>query len=61
MKLVRRTSPYIRKNVSVKRMMLDVVIALFPLVLFALIQNGWNGGQVFFCLLYTSPSPRDRG
>lgn len=53
MKLVRRTSPYIRKNVSVKRMMLDVVIALFPLVLFALIQNGWNGGQVFLTSILT--------
>ena len=28
MKLVLQTAPYIRKNVSVKRMMLDVIIAL---------------------------------
>ena len=39
----RETSPYIRKKVSVKRMMLDVIIALIPILLFAMIQNGWNG------------------
>ncbi len=39
----RHNSPYIRKNVSVKKMMLNVIIALVPVVLFAMIQNGWNG------------------
>ena len=47
MKLVPQTSPYIRKNVSVKRMMLDVIIALMPVTLFAMIQNGWDGIYVF--------------
>ena len=35
MRLVPQSSPYIRKNVSVKRMMLDVIIALMPVTLFA--------------------------
>ncbi|MDE7105656.1 MAG: RnfABCDGE type electron transport complex subunit D [Anaeroplasmataceae bacterium] len=43
MKLVAQSAPYIRKPVSVKRMMLDVLIALVPVLLFACIQNGWNG------------------
>ena len=43
MKLVAQSAPYIRKPVSVKRMMLDVLIALAPVLLFACIQNGWNG------------------
>lgn len=43
MKLVAQSAPYIRKPVSVKRMMLDVLIALLPVVLFACIQNGWSG------------------
>ena len=47
MRLVPQTSPYIRKNVSVKRMMLDVIIALMPVTLFAMISNGWNGIYVF--------------
>lgn len=47
MKLVAQSAPYIRKPVSVKRMMLDVLIALAPVFLFACIQNGWNGIYVF--------------
>lgn len=43
MKLVAQSAPYIRKPVSVKRMMLDVLIALVPVLLFACIQNGWSG------------------
>lgn len=43
MKLVPQSAPYIRKNISVKRMMMDVIIALMPVVLFAVIQNGWAG------------------
>ncbi|MDE7213141.1 MAG: RnfABCDGE type electron transport complex subunit D [Anaeroplasmataceae bacterium] len=43
MKLVAQSAPYIRKPVSVKRMMLDVLIALMPVLLFACIQNGWSG------------------
>ncbi len=53
MNFVRHTSPYIRKNVSVKRMMLDVIIALVPIVLFATIQNGWNGIYVILTSVLT--------
>lgn len=41
-KIVKQTSPYIHKKVSVKRMMLDVVIALIPLCVFAIVQNGFR-------------------
>ena len=47
MKLIPQSAPYIRKNVSVKRMMLDVIIALMPVTIFAMVQNGWNGIYVF--------------
>ena len=40
MKLIRETSPYIRRKANVARMMLDVLIALLPVVVFAIIQNG---------------------
>ena len=53
MKLVAQTAPYIRKNVSVKRMMLDVIIALMPVTLFACIQNGWKGIYVFLISIVT--------
>lgn len=53
MKLVAQTAPYIRKNVSVKRMMLDVIIALMPVTLFACIQNGWSGIYVFLISIVT--------
>lgn len=49
----RETSPFIRKNVSVKRMMLDVIIALVPIVLFASIQNGWKGIYVILTAVIT--------
>ena len=39
MKLIRETSPYIRRKANVSRMMLDVLIALLPVVVFAIIQN----------------------
>ena len=53
MKLVPQTAPYIRKNVSVKRMMLDVIIALMPVTLFAVIQNGWGAIYVLLISLVT--------
>lgn len=53
MKLVPQSSPYIRKNVSVKRMMIDVIIALMPITLFAIIQNGWAGIYVFLVSIVT--------
>lgn len=53
MKLVAQTAPYIRKPVSVKRMMLDVIIALMPVTIFACIQNGWSGIYVFLISIAT--------
>ncbi len=53
MKLVAQTAPFIRKPVSVRRMMVDVLIALLPVVLFACIQNGWNGIYVFLISIGT--------
>ena len=41
MKLVPQSAPYIRKPVSVSRMMTDVIIALLPVTVFAMVQNGW--------------------
>lgn len=53
MKLIAQTAPYIRKPVSVKRMMLDVLIALMPVFLFACIQNGWSGISVILVSVVT--------
>lgn len=53
MRLVPQTSPYIHKDVSVKRMMLDVIVALMPVTLFAMIVNGWNGIYVFLISIIT--------
>ena len=53
MKLIPQSAPYIRKNVSVKRMMMDVIIALMPVTLFACIQNGWKGVYVFLISIGT--------
>lgn len=46
MKLVAQSAPYIRKPVSVARMMIDVLIALIPVLLFSCFQNGWSGTSV---------------
>ena len=53
MKLVPQTAPYIRKPVSVGRMMADVIIALLPVVLFACFQNGWSGVSVILISVAT--------
>ena len=53
MKLVAQTAPYIRKNVSVRRMMVDVIIALMPVTIFSIIQNGWNSLYVILISLVT--------
>ena len=39
MKLIRETSPYIRRKANVARMMIDVLIALLPIVIFTFIKN----------------------
>ena len=51
MKLIPQTAPYIRKPVSVARMMMDVIIALLPVTVFAIIQNGWNAIYVILLSL----------
>lgn len=53
MKFVRETSPYIRKGVSVKRMMIDVLIALIPVTLFAIIQNKMGAISVILVSVVT--------
>lgn len=42
MQTIKQTSPYIRKDVSTKRMMIDVLIALTPVVLFSIYRFGWD-------------------
>ena len=42
MQTVKQTSPYIRKAVSTKRMMTDVLIALIPVTTFAIYRFGWD-------------------
>ena len=49
MKLVPQSAPYIRKPVSVSRMMLDVIIALLPVTVFAMVLNGW--GSIYVLLI----------
>lgn len=40
MQAVKQTSPYVRKDVSTKRMMIDVLIALIPVVAFSIYRFG---------------------
>jgi len=42
MQVVKNTSPYVRKDVSTKRMMIDVLIALIPVVFFSIYRFGWD-------------------
>jgi electron transport complex protein RnfD len=42
MQTVKQTSPYIRKAVSTKRMMTDVLIALLPVTAFAIYRFGFD-------------------
>lgn len=51
MKLVPQSAPYIRKPVSVARMMTDVIIALLPVTVFAIAINGWNSIYVLLISL----------
>ena len=51
MKLIPQSAPYIRKPVSVARMMTDVIIALLPVTVFAMIQNGWASVYVLLISL----------
>ena len=42
MKLIKESAPYIRRKADVKRMMLDVVIALTPITIFSCVMYGWK-------------------
>jgi len=42
MQTIKQTSPYVRKAVSTKRMMIDVLIALIPAVSFAIYRFGFD-------------------
>ena len=42
MKTTKQTSPFVRKQISTKRMMTDVLIALIPVVLFSIYRFGWD-------------------
>lgn len=42
MKVVKQTSPYVRKETSTKRMMIDVLIALLPVVVFSIYRFGFD-------------------
>lgn len=42
MKLIKESAPYIRRKADVKRMMLDVLIALTPITVFSCVMYGWN-------------------
>lgn len=53
MRLIKETSPYIHAKSSVKRMMVDVLIALLPVVIFSIVMNGWNALYVILLSLVT--------
>ena len=53
MKIIKENSPHIRKASSVKRMMIDVIIALIPVVIFAFIQYGLNALKLFSISIVT--------
>ena len=46
MKLIKENAPYIRRKADVKRMMLDVVIALSPITIFSCVMYGWSAVYV---------------
>ena len=53
MKLIRETSPYIRKKANVARMMIDVLIALLPVVVFAIIKFGMGAVSVILISVFS--------
>lgn len=53
MKIIKQTSPYIHKKVSVERMMFDVLIALWPLVIFAVLGSGFKALSVILTSIVT--------
>ncbi len=70
MNYAKQTAPYVRKETSTKRMMVDVLIALLPVVVFAIYRFGWDAvsrllisaiifvlGEVVTTLFRTKPHP----
>lgn len=70
MNYAKQTAPYVRKENSTKRMMVDVLIALLPVVIFAIYQFGWDAvirlvisaivfvlGEVVTTFFRTKPHP----
>lgn len=53
MRLIKENSPHINKNSSVKRMMLDVLIALIPVVIFAIYEFGFKAVSVLLISVCT--------
>lgn len=53
MRLIKENSPYIFKDSSVKRMMLDVLIALIPVVIYSIIQFGLGAVSVLAISIVT--------
>jgi electron transport complex protein RnfD len=53
MQTIKQTSPYIRKAVSTKRMMTDVLIALIPVVAFAIYRFGVDALVIIILSLVT--------
>ena len=51
MKLIKETSPYIRRKSSVARMMGDVLIALAPVTIFSIVMYGWRAIYMFLLSL----------
>lgn len=53
MRLVKENSPYIRRKANVMQMMLDVIIALVPLEIFAIIMYGFDAVYVILLSVFT--------
>lgn len=74
MQTVIKTAPYVRKETSTKRMMIDVLIALIPVVLFAIFrfkENAvfriitsliiWIGAEALFIIVVNKPKEKQIG
>ena len=53
LKIIKENSPHIHRSSSVKRMMLDVLIALIPTVIFAYVQFGLKAFKIFAISILT--------
>ena len=42
MNIIQQNSPYLRRKADLKGMMIDVLIALLPVVIFALVKYTWH-------------------